>query len=83
MIGNVDTATLRAHLSDTLDEVQKKKDYMVITRKRKPISALVSLDFLEDLLARTSHPYLKSIREARAEIKAGKGKTFEQVFGKL
>jgi prevent-host-death family protein len=83
MIGNVDTATLRAHLSDTLNEVEKKRDYMVITRKSKPVSALISLDLLEDLLAKASHPYLKSIREARAEIKAGKGKTFEQVFGKL
>lgn len=83
MIGSVDTATLRAHLSDTLDEVDKKRDYMVITRKSKPVSALISLDMLEDLLAATSHPYLKSIREARAQFKAGKTKTFEQVFGKL
>jgi PHD/YefM family antitoxin component YafN of YafNO toxin-antitoxin module len=83
MIGSVDSATLRAHLSDTLDEVEKKRDYMVITRKRKAVSALISLDMLEDLLAATSHPYLKSIREARAQVKTGKVKTFEQVFGKL
>jgi hypothetical protein len=37
--------------------------------------------FLEDLLASTSPEYLDSIREARAEYKAGKIKTHKEVFG--
>ena len=37
--------------------------------------------FLEDLLASTSPEYLDSIREARAEYKAGKVKTHKEVFG--
>lgn len=83
MIGSVDTATLRAHLADTLDEVEKKRDYMLVTRKRKPVSAIISLDLLEDMLAAASHPYLKAIQEARKQAKAGKLQTHEQVFGKL
>lgn len=39
-------------------------------------------EFLEDLLAATSPDYLKSIKEARAEYKAKKVKSHEEVFGK-
>jgi hypothetical protein len=38
--------------------------------------------FLEDLLAATSPDYLKSIKEARADYKAGRVKTHEEVFGR-
>ena len=37
--------------------------------------------FLEDLLASTSPEYLESIKEARADYKAGRVKTHEEVFG--
>lgn len=36
--------------------------------------------FLEDLLASTSPEYLKSIKEARADYKAGRVKSHEEVF---
>lgn len=38
--------------------------------------------FIEDLLASTSLEYLNSIREARAEYKAGRVKRHEEVFGR-
>ncbi len=38
--------------------------------------------FLEDLLAATSPEYLDSIRKARADYKAGRTKTHEEVFGR-
>ena len=37
--------------------------------------------FLEDLLASTSPEYLKSIKEARADYKADRVKTHQEVFG--
>ena len=37
--------------------------------------------FLEDLLASTSPEYLKSIKEAIADYKAGRVKTHQEVFG--
>lgn len=37
--------------------------------------------FIEDLLAMTSPEYLQSIREARAEYKAGKTKSHKDLFG--
>lgn len=38
--------------------------------------------FLEDLIAATSPEYLRSIREARRDYKAGKVKSHEEVFGR-
>jgi len=38
--------------------------------------------FLEDLLASTSPEYLESIKEARADYKAGRTKTHKEVFNK-
>ena len=37
--------------------------------------------FLEDLLAVTSPDYLKSIKEARSDYKAGRVKDHNEVFG--
>ncbi len=37
--------------------------------------------FLEDLLASTSPEYLKSIKEARADYKAGRVRSHKEVFG--
>ncbi len=37
--------------------------------------------FLEDLLAATSPEYLESIKEARADYKAGRVKSHAEVFG--
>ena len=36
--------------------------------------------FLEDLLAATSPEYLKSIKEARADYKAGRVKNHQEIF---
>jgi hypothetical protein len=37
--------------------------------------------FIEDLLAITSPEYLQSIKEARAEHKAGKTRSHKEIFG--
>jgi hypothetical protein len=37
--------------------------------------------FIEDLLAMTSPEYRKSIKEARADYKAGRVKTHKDIFG--
>ena len=38
--------------------------------------------FLEDLLAATSPEYLASIKEARADYKAGRVRSHQEVFGR-
>lgn len=76
----VNATVLRNNLKDTLDEVEKR-NYLLISRRGKIASAIVDIDFFEDLLALTSKKYLKSIKEAREDFKAGRVKTFEEVFG--
>lgn len=83
MIQTVPATTLRNNQADVLGEVAKKHKYLLVTKKGKPISALVNLDFFEDLLALTSPKYLQSIKKAREEYKRGEYFTHEEVFGKL
>lgn len=83
MNGVVNTTTLRNNLADVLTEVAKKRDYLLVTKKQNPVSAIVNLDFFEDLLALASPKYLKSIREARKQYAKGNTYTFDEIFGKL
>jgi len=62
--------TLRVNLT------QKELIAAVKAMKKKERDTLI-----EDLLAATSPEYLSSIREARADYKAGRVKTHEEVFG--
>ena len=79
----IQVSTLRQSLSDVLSEVEKKKNFLIVGRKGKAVSALVNLDFFEDLLAAHSPTYLKSIKEAREDAKKGRLYTHQEVFGKL
>ena len=79
----VSSTVLRNNLSDTLQEVEKKKEYLLIAKKGQISSALVNIDLFEDLLALSNKKYLASIKKAREEIKKGESFTFEEVFGEL
>lgn len=81
-VEKVPATILRNNLSDVLDAI-KKKEVMLIRRRKKVDAALVDIDFLEDLLELQDKKYLKSIQTARAEAREGKVSTFEQVFGEL
>ncbi len=83
MLKTVDASTLRNNLADVVKEVSSKKDFILLTKKSRPMAALVNLDFFEDLLALTSKEYLRSIREARSDYKGGRTFTHREVFGKL
>ena len=79
----VSMATLRNNLADAVTEIDKKQDYLLITKRGKAVSALVNLDFFEDLLALTNKKYLSSIKKAREEVKRGEVLSHEEVFGDL
>ncbi len=81
---NVINATvLRNNLSDAVREVEKKRDYLLVARRGKIGTALVDIDFFEDLLAATNKKYLKSIKKARLEYEKGDTRTHQEVFGEL
>lgn len=78
----VNATTLRNNLADTLDEVRRKK-YMLVARRGKLISAVVDIDFFEDLIELADTKYRESIRKARKEYNTGNVYTHEEVFGEL
>ena len=83
-MNNVVGATiLRNNLADTIKEVNKKRDYLLISKKGKLVSALVNLDFFEDLLALRSKKYINSIKQARKDYKQGKYYTLDEAFGDI
>lgn len=79
----VPVTTLRDNLAVTLDEVANKETIALLTKRGNPVSALVNIDLLEDLLAMTNKKYLREIKEARAQYKRGEFFTHEEVFGDL
>lgn len=79
----VNATTLRNHLADTLKEVDKKKDFLLVSKKGEIFSVLVNIDLFEDLLALTDTNYLASIKKAREEYKNGDVLSHDSVFGEL
>ena len=79
----ITTTVLRNNLSDSLNEVISKKDYLLVAKKGQITSALVNIDLFEDLLALTNKEYLESIKKARIEYKKGNFFTHQQVFGEV
>lgn len=79
----VSSTTLRDNFSDAIKALSKKEKYLIVSKKGRPISALVNLDFFEDLLALSSLKYKNSIREARKNYSQGKVFSHDEVFGTL
>ncbi|OGY21894.1 MAG: hypothetical protein A2113_01030 [Candidatus Woykebacteria bacterium GWA1_44_8] len=79
----IETTKLRNNLASAIAEVNKNKDFMVITKKGEPVAGIVDLDLLEDIEASKSKAFIESIKEAREQIKKGEFYTHEEVFGDL
>ncbi len=63
---------------NTIKVEVKHQDIIAAVKKMKKAERD---SFLENLLASTSPEYLRSIKEARADYKAGRVKSHEEVFG--
>jgi PHD/YefM family antitoxin component YafN of YafNO toxin-antitoxin module len=79
----INATVLRNNLSDAISEIQNKKEYLLIAKRGKISSALVSLDLLEDLMELSDKRYLASIKKARLEYEKGDIFAHEEVFGKI
>jgi hypothetical protein len=66
---------------DMLESIKIEIQPEVIIAAIKRMAAKERDSFLEDLLAVTSPEYLKSIKEARSDYKAGRVKNHNEVFG--
>lgn len=79
----VSTTTLRNNLADAINEVSKKRDYLLVSKRDKIDSALVNIELFEDLLALANKSYLNSIKKAREEYKKGNVFGDEEAFGEI
>ena len=79
----IETPKLRNNLGSAIAEINKKKDFMIITKKGELVAGIVDLDLLEDIGASKSKAFIESIKEAREQIKKGEFYTHEEVFGDL
>jgi len=79
---NVVSATvLKNNLTNTLDEITRKREYLLVAKKGRVTSALVNIEFFEDLLALADKKYRATIQKARKEYEQGEIFTHDQVFG--
>ncbi len=78
----VSVTNLRNNIS-LASTITRKKDYLLLLKRGKPVSALVNLDFLEDLLALANHQYLDDIKSAREQYEKGEVYSFDEVFGDM
>jgi len=79
----VNATVLRNNLSGAVRTVNKNKDYLLVAKRGKIVSALVNIDFFEDLLALSNKKYLAGIKKARDEYKKGQVFSHEDVFGEI
>lgn len=76
-------STLRNHLKDAIAQVNKKEKFFLISNRNTISSALVNIDFFEELLMANSPKYIQSVKEARQNYKEGKVYSHKDVFGEL
>ena len=79
----VNASVMRQHMADVLGEVDRKKEIFVVLKNNKPISAMINLDLLEELLSLADSDYLESIKQARQEYKNGEVFSHADAFGEL
>jgi len=77
----VNATILRNNFADSLKEVSKKKEYLLVARRGRITSALVNIELFEDLLALANKDYVESVRQARKEYEKGDVFSHQQVFG--
>ena len=86
MVKNISVRDLRAHLADILDDVSKKLDRYVVSKRGRPEAIIMCVDdyegWLETLEIMSSKKTMADIKAAEAELKAGKALSFEEVFGR-
>lgn len=78
----ISSTILRNNLSSVISEIGKN-EYLLVTQRGKIASAIVDIDFFEDLIALANKKYVSSIKKAREEYKNGDIFSHGEVFGEV
>jgi antitoxin YefM len=77
----------RAHLSDLVDEVERKHEHVVITRNGRPAAVVLSADEYEELEETLEilqdEDALEALRESEEDVRAGRVFTLDVVRREL
>ncbi|MDP3791024.1 MAG: type II toxin-antitoxin system Phd/YefM family antitoxin [Candidatus Omnitrophota bacterium] len=87
MVRTITTREFRTHLADVLNDVVKRFDRYVISKRGKPEAILMCVDdyegWLETIEIMSSKKVLKDIEAAKRELRQGKGYSFDEVFSRV
>ena len=87
MVNTISVRELRPTLSKVIDNIHKKFDRYVITRRGKPEVVMMSIDdyegLLETLEIEADPGLMKRLKKAEEDMKKGKGKSLEQIHKEL
>ena len=87
MVNTISIRELRPKLSKVIDNIHKKFDRYVITRRGKPEVVMMSIDdyegLLETLEIESDPELMKRLKKAEEDMKKGKGKSLEQIHKEL
>jgi len=77
----------KTHLLEIIRKTDKTMQHFIISKNGKPAAVIMSVDeyagWLETLEILSNKTSLSDIRAAQKELAAGKGLTFDEVFGHL
>jgi len=87
MVNTISVRELRPKLSQVIDNIHKKFDRYVITRRGKPEVIMMSMDdyegLLETLEIESDPKWMADIREAQEGMKKGEGVSLEEARRRL
>ena len=87
MTKNVTLKELRPRLPKIINEVDRKMDRFIITRRGKPVALLMSVDDYESVLETLdilgNAKLVKKIKKAREDVKKGRSTALELIEKEL
>jgi len=87
MVNTISVRELRPKLSKVIDNIHKKFDRYVITRRGKPEVVMMSIDdyegLLETLEIESDPELMKRLKKAEGDFKKGKWKSLEDIHKEL
>ena len=85
MIKTIPVSEARQTLPNLVTRMHKLMDRVIITRKGKPEAVIMGFDeyesWIETLELMSRPETVKGIREGLADLKAGRSRSFQEVFG--
>jgi len=85
VVRTIPVSEARQNLPELVTRMRKVLDRVIITRNGKPEAVMMSIEEYEswvETLELMSHPEtVRGVREGLADLKAGRTRSFEEVFG--